>query len=135
MAARGNRKTLSQQLLALRQMPLTSSVTIARGRLLWHGDITPTRASRTYTLRISYDGRDTTPSVTVLRPELRSDTVRRLPHVFPGDELCLCYPGEWNAGKLIAHTIIPWASEWLFHYEIFAVIGTWHGGGHEPAVA
>jgi hypothetical protein len=135
MAARGNRKTLAQQALALGHMPLTSSVTITRGRLLWQGQITPTRASRTFMLRMSYDGRDGTPSVTVVRPELRSDDVRRLPHVYPDDELCLCYPREWNAGKLIAYTIIPWAAEWLVHYEIFLVTGTWHGGGHEPAVA
>jgi len=34
---------------------------------------------------------------------------------------------------LIADTIIPWASEWLFHYEIWKVTKTWHGGGHDPS--
>jgi len=48
--------------------------------------------------------------------------------------LCLCYPMEWDAGQLIARTIIPWASEWLLHFEIFVASGRWHGGGHEPAV-
>lgn len=33
---------------------------------------------------------------------------------------------------LIADTIVPWASEWLLHYEYWLSTGTWHGGGHEP---
>ena len=58
-----------------------------------------------------------------------------LPHVFDGDELCLCYPRQFNPRILIAKTIIPWASEWLLHFEFFLITGAWHGGGHEPAVA
>jgi hypothetical protein len=33
---------------------------------------------------------------------------------------------------LIATSIVPWASEWLLHYEIWRATGTWTGGGHEP---
>jgi len=33
----------------------------------------------------------------------------------------------------IASTILPWASEWLFHYEIWRATGEWTGGGREPA--
>ena len=36
---------------------------------------------------------------------------------------------KWNERKMIAKTIIPWTSEWLFHYEIWVTTGTWHGGG------
>jgi len=135
MAGRGNRKTLVQQLIALRALPLTSSVTVERARLHWTGRVRPTPASRAYLLRVRYDGGDCTPAVTIADPPIRSSQARRLPHVYLGDELCLCYPWEWNAGKLIAHTIIPWAAEWLLHYEFFLVDGRWHGGGHEPALA
>jgi hypothetical protein len=133
MVARGNRKTLVQQLIALKRMPLTSSVTVKGGRLHWQGNLQPSRASRTFTLSLTHDGGDQTPAVTVVHPQLRTEEVERLPHVYPGDELCLCYPSEWNAGKLIAYTIIPWAAEWLLQYEIFVATGSWHGGGHEPA--
>ena len=32
---------------------------------------------------------------------------------------------------LIATTTVPWAAEWLLHYELWlATDGTWCGGGH-----
>lgn len=34
---------------------------------------------------------------------------------------------------LIANTIVPWTSEWLFYYEIWLATGQWHGGGHSSA--
>ena len=135
MAARGNRKTLVQQLIALQRLPLTSSVTVKSGRLRWQGNLQPSPTSRRFTVRLTYEGGDRTPAVTVVHPQLRTEGVERLKHVYPGDELCLCYPSEWNAGKLIAYTIIPWAAEWLLHYEIFIATGDWHGGGHEPVTA
>ena len=33
---------------------------------------------------------------------------------------------------LIAETIVPWASEWLFYYEIWKGTGEWYGGGDWP---
>lgn len=41
---------------------------------------------------------------------------------------------EWNSGMLIANTIIPWASGWLFFYEFWLATGQWFGGGipHSP---
>jgi hypothetical protein len=129
------RKTRAQQLVALARMPITSDVTIKGSVLRWSGELQPSPLSRTYALRLTYAGGDRTPEVVVARPQLRTEEVRDLPHVYAGDELCLCYPWQWNAGQLIARTIIPWASEWLLHFEIFTVTGRWHGGGHEPAVA
>jgi len=129
------RKTLAQQLVALARMPVTSNVTIKRGRLMWHGELQPSPLSRIYALRLTYAGGHRTPAVSVVRPQLRTEEVQDLPHVYARDELCLCYPWQWNAGQLIARTIIPWASEWLLHFEIFKFTGCWRGGGHEPAVA
>lgn len=57
----------------------------------------------------------------------------KLPHVYstPEQQLCLYYPDkkEWNECKLIINTIIPWASEWLFFYEVWVITGKWLGGG------
>lgn len=115
-------------------MPVTSAVTIKRSRLVWRGALQPTPLSRTYTVALAYAVGPAVPEVTVVYPELRTEEVRDLPHVYRGDVLCLCYPWEWHAGMLIARTIIPWASEWLLHFEIFRATGCWHGGGHEPAL-
>jgi hypothetical protein len=125
-------KTLGQQLFALAQMPVTSTVTIKRSRLAWRGELQPSPLSQTYNVRLTYAGGHRRPAVVVERPALRTEEVRYLPHVFTGDELCLCYPLQWNGSQLIARTIIPWASEWLLHFEIFKFTGQWHGGGHEP---
>lgn len=70
--------------------------------------------------------------VYVLDPALTVPEGMRLPHTFPGERLCLHFPGEWNGSMLIADTIVPWASEWLMHYEFWLATGQWHGGGHEP---
>lgn len=32
----------------------------------------------------------------------------------------------------ISRTIIPWAIEWLYYYEIWCVTGEWQGGGAHP---
>jgi hypothetical protein len=130
--ARVVRKTLTQQMVALARMPITSNVTVKGSRLRWRGLLQPSPLSRTYTLELTYAGANDKPVVKVLEPALRREGVERLPHVFPGDRLCLCYPWEWNASHLIAWTIIPWAAEWLLQFEIFEVTGRWHGGGHEP---
>lgn len=86
-------------------------------------------------MRIGYAIGHRAPGVTVADPALRAEDVESLPHVYAEDRLCLCYPWQWDDGKLIARTIVPWAAEWLLHFEIWKATGTWHGGGHEPAVA
>src|SRR5690606_39815126 len=62
-----------------------------------------------------------------------SDLKKLLPHVYstPKQQLCLYYPKEkeWNTGMYYVHTLIPWACEWLCHYELWVSTGIWHGGG------
>jgi hypothetical protein len=119
-----------QQFLALKALPLTSSATIKRGQIRWEGTFRPTPLSRTYVLRLTYQ-QPRTPELVVVSPELERPKGMRLPHVYPGNRLCLCYPHEWKRSDVIAQTIVPWASEWLLHYEFWATTGEWHGGGHE----
>lgn len=58
----------------------------------------------------------------------------KLPHVYNSKEqqLCLYSPSkkEWKSTQYIVTTIIPWASEWLFYYELWLSSGEWYGGGH-----
>jgi hypothetical protein len=104
-----------------------------RGIVRWIGDITPAPLCDTYTVQITWKGWSARPVVRVLRPQLQlAEGKTALPHIYPGDELCLHYPGEWTRDMSIAETIIPWASEWLYFYELWALTGEWQGGGHEP---
>jgi hypothetical protein len=90
--------------------------------------------SNTYQVRVTYKlGSD--PDVHVLRPVLRDRSVEeRIPHVYPGNRLCLFLPGigEWRPIDPIADTIVPWTATWLYFYEVWLATGRWHGEGEHP---
>ncbi len=119
----------TQQMLGLRQLSLTRSLSLSRGRLLWVGELQPSPLSVRYTVRI-----EATPSrrprVRVISPPL-TESAHELPHVYGDGTLCLCFPWQWDHTKPIARTIVPWASEWLLYYELWRGTGTWYGGGHK----
>lgn len=103
-----------------------------RNKLVCEGTLRPTATSDSYTVRLEQrnSGR---PRVSVLRPELQLALGKaRLPHVFEENDLCLHLPGDWHSYLRIADWIIPWASLWLFFYEVWLRTGEWLGGGHEP---
>ena len=129
-----DRKTLAQQMAALRQLGVTTGVSIRGARLRWTGRLRPTPLSVEYLVSLDYRLGSAGPAIEVVEPDIRTDDIESLPHVYAEDRLCLCYPWQWADNKLIARTIIPWASEWLLHYEVWRATGEWHGGGHEPAV-
>lgn len=102
--------------------------------ITWTCSVTPSPLSSTYKLRMQYV-RNNGIKVYVIDPKplALSDGKKHLPHVYstPEQRLCLYYPNrvEWNVGMLYTKTIIPWACEWLCHYELWVCTGTWHGGG------
>ena len=123
--------TLSQQALGLRSRFPDARIDLGRTRLVFTGDLTPSPLSRTYEIEVEYNDKRA-PVVKVLSPVLDRPPTQELPHTYEEDALCLYFPGEWNTSNLITFTIIPWAVEWLLHYEIWlATDGTWCGGGHE----
>lgn len=99
----------------------------------WVGTLQPTPLSYRYTVEISYEP-SARPKVRILDPMLE-DRGTRLPHTFPdgADDICLHMPDEWADFMRIPDTIIPWAAEWLYHYEIWALTGEWCGGGHQAS--
>ena len=104
-----------------------------RGRtIIWTATLRPTPGSREYTLRITYTPNGSPPRVEVLS-DLPSRPGEVLPHVYRDGSLCLHMAGEWSRDMFIADTTVPWACEWLFHYEIWLATGEWHGGGEDPA--
>ncbi len=121
----------AKQALGLRAAFPESTLRLRPTGLTWIGKLQPTALSTVYTVRIEYIvGKS--PRVTVIDPPLEPPPGNRLRHVYPGERLCLHYPEQWSGDMLIARTIVPWASEWLLHHELFQATGQWLGGGHEP---
>lgn len=129
--------TLAQQQFALNVTYPGTECRVHRGVLTWRGWLQPTPLSRPYQVLIRYDGW-CTPRVYVKRPALREiadagfASGRSLPHVYPEKEDPLClFEGEkeWNRGKFIAKTTVPWASLWLYYFEIWVMTNTWEGSG------
>jgi hypothetical protein len=120
----------AQQAFALRPRFPEARVTLKSGRLIWRAELTPTPLSRSYQVEIIYGPRGQ-PRVRVLE-ELPTREGRVLPHTYRDGTLCLHEADDWHDRMLIADTIVPWAAEWLAHYEIWLATGDWHGGGDWP---
>lgn len=91
----------------------------------WIGTLQPTLKSREYTIKVLQPGHARPgPRVYVLDPVI-TDWIHRL----KDGALCLYYPPDrdWNEEKIMAYTIIPWAAEWLYWYEIWQETGEWYG--------
>lgn len=105
-------------------------------RVIWKGEILPTPLSDIYLIKIEYQiGKR--PIIKVIDPKLiLIPGAAHLPHTYADDDLCLYYPKnrEWHSRLLIADTIVPWISLWLFYYEMWVSKGTWLGGGTDHAV-
>lgn len=100
----------------------------------WIGDLRSSPIGDLYKIKILFE-RNKKPEIFVIEPKkLRlANGNLRLKHVYnhESQKLCLYYPidNEWNEGKMIASTIIPWAIEWLYHYEMWLITEEWLGGG------
>ena len=129
-----NRVSLIKQEGALRSyFPESEIKRSGEQRLIWTYVLTPSPLSMSYKVKLVYAWGDGV-NFYVVEPKLdlpKGET--KLKHAYSTikQRLCLYFPNgkEWNAGKLYVKTIIPWASEWLYHYEIWVATGTWHGGG------
>ena len=128
--ARGPSLTMAQQALGLRSVFPGADLALKPGRLSWTGRLQPCDLSRIYTVQITY-ARGRYPAVRVLAPKLQAAENGFLPHTYDNGTLCLYDAGQWNATMLIVDTIVPWAAEWLLHYEIWLATGEW-SGDHDP---
>ena len=95
-------------------------------RLSWTGRLQPCELSRVYTVQITYT-RGRYPAIRILDPQLKRDRDGFLPHTYDDRSLCLHDAGQWADHMLIVDTIVPWAAEWLLHYEIWVATGEWLG--------
>ena len=110
-------------------------VRIVNGSLIAVGYLQPTAISANYKIRVAYRvGKS--PAFEVIAPELQRRNGEVIPHMYRQKRLCLYEPGKgyWSPHQSIAATIVPWASLWLYYYELWHATGKWLGGGHEPSL-
>lgn len=135
---RGRQLNVIQQAVCLhRRFPHERPPTVKAGLMTWTVTLQPTPMSVHYQVVISYRHRQR-PRVKVVAPALESRQDESLPHVYPGDELCLYYMDEFTGTEdFIADTIVPWTSEWLYFYECWITTGVWLGAEapHETGAA
>jgi hypothetical protein len=121
----------------MRQFPDERAPMVKANRLVWSVTLRPTPMSVCYTVQLQYQHRRR-PKVTVLSPPLDTRAEEPLPHVYPGNELCLYYDDEFvGTEDFIADTVVPWISEWLYFYEAWMTTGVWLGSEapHPPGTA
>lgn len=124
---RGDPNLALQALCLLRAFP-ASSVDLTPGRLIWTGHVRPLPACDRYRLRLEAE-RARVPSIRVMEPALASDDAGLLPHVYDTGDLCVSELGDFRPGMLFVDTVIPWALEWLVHYEQWRIARIWYGDG------
>lgn len=110
-----------------------SKLTTTSNKLIWKGTLQPSPLSDSYDIKLEYI-MGYHPSVFVINKKLELYTGKTvLPHVYSTEKqwLCIYYrkAREWTSQQFIADTIIPWTSEWLYHYEFWLATGDWHGKG------
>ena len=95
--------------------------------------IKPTEQSRTYLVQIKLTGSKKL-DVYVLKPNLAKENheIKNVPHMYSlqNGKICLYLPKEIDNTDDYS-IIVPWISEWLYHYEIWKITGEWCGGGHK----
>lgn len=91
--------------------------------IYWIGFLQPTSRSLQYKVKVVYHPYQ--PKVFILEPEI----ISFVPHRYQDNSLCLYHPNDksYDGTTLIADTIIPWTSEWLFFYEAWIEEGVWWG--------
>lgn len=109
-----------------------SEVIVSGAKLVWRHKITPSSLSATYNVEMVYV-RDEHPKIYVVTKLALYPGEFKLPHVYDTEKQWLCLyrkgAGEWKSNMFLADTVIPWACEWLLHYECWLCTGEWQGGG------
>jgi len=92
--------------------------------IYWLGKIKPTIQSPEYLIKISYQ------EYTALKVEVISPAIHpNGKHIYPDGSLCLYFPQDhpWRGVNLLARTLVAWAAEWLYCYEVWRATGEWVG--------
>ncbi|MCB0521902.1 MAG: hypothetical protein R2797_13710 [Gelidibacter sp.] len=131
--SKSHRLNMAKQAKRINLLFPNSELRFDKNKLTWKHNLSPTPLSEIYEVKLTFE-RGKHPSVYVINQKLSLYPGKvSLPHVYSTDKQHLCLYNkkhrEWTSDKYLAETIIPWTSEWLFHYEIWLITGKWHGGG------
>ena len=124
--------------MALRWPDLSRDISADRRTIMWTGPLRGVQRTYQVSVQLSFRGSVVMPRVFILEPQLRPRVgtgFEDIPHLLFNDlapedsALCLYDPaaGQWDSTMLIADTTVPWASEWLHHYECWHLDGVWRG--------
>lgn len=136
--AKDRRLSLAQQACMLKQQYPKSICKIKQGRLYCRIDeFRAYDCSHRYSLEIIKDpGRPV--EIWLSGDALRKCAdLRTIPHIYDSNEashkvmLCLSYK-DWKPSQAYTDTLIPWAMEWILHFEAWLYTGEWNGGGKHP---
>jgi hypothetical protein len=127
-----------QSLVLKKHCETISSKVTSPSHLEWVGMIHPAPYCEQYRVHLDYrtDTRNRPrPVITIRGPLLQKRDGKGCPHRYGEQQPCLYHPpsNEWMPNMPLAFTIVPWASRWLYYYEIWLTTGEWHGGGIEHA--
>lgn len=132
---RNKAKSISEQISVIKsKYPQFESKFFSYNGLIVSGVLQPTARSEKYQFKLKYY-LDCSPKIKIISPALQKNSKNEdIPHIYPGENLCLYQPKyrEFKNTDLLAETIIPWTSLWLYYYELWLVTDEWHGGGEHP---
>lgn len=125
-------KSLSEQFSALRvKYPRFESSFDSHISLIVKGTLQPTSRSAIYQFTLNYSITGV-PKLRIISPKLiKNEKGDSIPHLYSEGNLCLYYHKyrEFRRIDFLCDTIIPWASLWLYYYEVWQLTGEWLGGG------
>ena len=103
-----------------------------KNTVIWTGSLQPTSLSKGYTVEIAYSLDMQQPEVIVLNPSLQKEG-RKNPACLSVTSYAFSSQKErMDEANVHFETIVPWASLWLYYYEVWHATGEWLGGGEHP---
>ena len=127
--------TLIELLAQIREVEksfLVENKKIIQGKVELLLSIKPTVVSKEYKIKLNATKSSKKVNIYVVEPKVSQfENGKKVPHLYSDASLCLFYPkyNEWNYSELWSETLIPWASLWLYYYEVWQETGEWLGGG------
>lgn len=96
--------------------------------------------SHKFIVEVEYTEEHKKPKVFIEASQFNVDKLEDIPHKYGIKnrrgkkyvEICLYYKHEWNRSMNISDTIVPWAIEWLYFYDMWLITKKWLGGGKHP---
>lgn len=125
--------SIASQLIAIRKERPELEASFNKNELIVKGKLQPASSMRSYQFLLRYR-LGISPKIWIKNPVLIDlAESRKIPHLYKQNpaQLCLFYPqaNQWTRHMLLTKSFLVWASEWLYHFEIWLVTDEWTGGG------